>query len=572
MINNSTHPDYQYNTPSWSKYRFIKDGGDAFVDEYLTKYSTREDDPSFNARREMSPVPGFSSAAIIDIKNSIFQRMVDTTRLGGTKLFRQTMSGELGGVDLHGADMNYFIGNKILLELLFMGKVGVYVDMPNIDPNGTLQQTKDKHPYYYTYNTEDIRNWRFSAHGDPNEFDMLLLRERVLTYDDFDLPQKDYARYRLLTQEDGGVTVKFFDSEGKQVSSDGFPTNEAIFLDIPKIPFVLFELNESLLTNIANHQIALLNLESSDVAYSLLSNFPHYVEQQSKMQSPHLKSVEDSGGTESNAREADIGSMVGRSYAQGLNAPAFIHPSAEPLKASILKQTQLKDDIRQLVQLALSALQPKFASARSKEFDEHGLESGLSFIGLVLENGEQQLAEIYNDYEQKNEIAKISYPRRYSLKSDLQRIEESERLQALMLTVPTLTGQKIVSKLIVQKLFEDKMTQEELEELFTEIKDADYVTTDPETIHSDLEKGLVSTLTASKARGYDAEKEIEQAKLDHAERIARIQDAQQSNGVQEAQQSRGVQDLDGETNSGVIEKEDSQNVDVQENSSKATRT
>ncbi len=561
MINTSVHPDYQYNMPSWTKFRFIEEGGDAFINEYLVKYSEREDDTRFNARRDMTPIPGFAAAAIIDIKNSIFQRMTDTSRSSGSKLFQQTMAGELGGVDLKGADMNYFIGSQILLELLFLGKVGVYVDMPNVDLNATLKESKKQHPYYYAYVAEDIRNWRFSVSGDTTEFDMLLLRERVLTYDDYNLPAKDYARYRLLTKEEGGVAVRFYDAQGEQVDTDGKTATEPIFLDIPKIPFALFELNQSLLTNIANHQIALLNLESSDVAYALLANFPRYVEQQNKMVSPHLKSEEDSGGTESNARQADIGGTTGRSYAHGLNPPQFIHPSSEPLKASIDKQTQLKDDIRQLVQLALSALQPKFASARSKEFDQQGLEAGLSYIGLVLEHGEQQLASIYSSYEQENNEAKISYPLRYSLKSDIQRIDEAERLQTLMLTVPTRKGQKVTSKLIVRKLFDDKLTQSELEELLNEIEQAAYVTTDPEIIHSDLEKGLVSTKTASTARGYEAEKEVKQAKIDHAERIARIQSAQ----------ARGLPDLDSETNSGVIEKENSQNADIQENSSKATR-
>ncbi len=562
MINTSVHPDYQYNIPSWSKYRFIADGGDAFINEYLSKYSDREDDKRFNARRDMTPVPGFAAAAIIDIKNSIFQRMADTTRSNGSNLFQRTMVGELGGVDLKGADMNYFVGSQILLELLFLGKVGVYVDMPNVNPDATLKESKEQHPYYYAYTAENIRNWRFSAFGDTTEFDMLLLQERVLTYDDYNLPAKDTARYRLLTKEDGGVAVRFYKGSGEQVDTDGNLVTEPVFLDIPKIPFVLFELNQSLLTDIANHQIALLNLESSDVAYSLLANYPHYVEQQSKMISPHLKSEEDSGGTESNARQVDFGSLVGRSYPQGLNAPSFIHPSSEPLRASIDKQTQLKDDIRQLVQLALSALQPKFASARSKEFDQQGLEAGLSYIGLVLEHGEQQLATLYSNYESEDVAAKISYPLRYSLKSDLQRIEEAERLQAVMSTIPTRSGQKIVSKLIVQKLLDSKLTQNDLEKLLKEVDVAEYVTTDAETIHADHEKGLVSTETASTARGYDAEKEVPQAKLDHAERIARIKNAQQS---------RGLQDFDSETNSGVVEKAISQEVDTQENASKATR-
>jgi hypothetical protein len=54
---------------------------------------------------------------------------------------------------------------------------------------------------------------------------------------------------------------------------------------------------------------------------------------------------------------------------------------------------------------------------------------------------------------------------------------------------------------------------------------AKYISSDPEAITKDLQNGLVSDATASLARGYDAS-EVEQAKKDHAERIARIQAAQ----------------------------------------------
>ena len=472
------------------------------------------------------------------------------------------MDGLMGGIDLKGANMGYFIGNEILLELLFMGKVGVYVDMPLMPEASTLQQTKNLHPYYYTYTTENIRNWRISTTDTDTDFDMLLLRERILTYDDFDLPEKDIVRFRLLTREDNEIKVRFYNDDNQQIDINGEETDEAINLGIKRIPFVVFELNQSLLQNIANHQIALLNLESSDIAYSLLSNFPHYIEHQSMMDSVHLKTPED--GTETNYREAGVGNTVGRSYV-GTIPPAFIHPSSEPLLASMEKQARLKDDIRQLVQLALSAIQPKFASARSKEFDQHGLESGLSFIGLVLEHGERQLASLFAEYEKSNEVATISYPTRYALKSDEQRMEEAKKLHDLMLKIPTKQGQKSISKLIVQTLFDSKLPQDQLEKMFKEIDDAEYITTDPETIHSDFEKGLVSAETASKARGYK-EGEVEKAKIDHADRIARIQIAQSA-----GEASRGIPDLDSETDSGKQEKEESQNADAQENSSKAVR-
>ncbi len=522
LITTSTHPDYLFSQNDWEKFRYIMDGGDEFIEQYLEKYSSREDAADFIIRKRITPNPSFASGSITDIKNAIFQRMSDIERTGGTQQFQEVYAGKLGGVDLLGATTNYFIGNKVLPELLNMGKVGVYVDMPIIDTPTTLANTHKKHPYYYVYKAEDIRNWRLAQVGEYVEFEMLLLQERALTYDPtFSLPNSEYTRYRLLTKENDTIKVRFFDVDNKQININGDLVDETYELDINKIPFILFELNQSLLKNIANHQIALLNLESSDIGYALKANFPFYIEKENSVQSAHLKSEETESG---DPREIEVGGTTGRSYSTD-QPPSFIHPSSEPLKASIEKQKNLKDDIRTLINLALSAVQPKYASAESKAHDEHGLESGLSFIGLILEHGERQLAELFAAYEDTKDVATINYPTRYALKSDQARIDEAKALNDMVDKIPSKTGQKAIIKLMVKKLLDAKISQEELAKVLEEIDTAKYINADPVAINSDIEKGLVSTETASDARGY-SEGEVEKAKDDHAERIKRIQDAQ----------------------------------------------
>ncbi len=566
-INASVHPEYTYNSADWEKFQYVWDGGERFREQYLRSYSSREHPPDFVTRKEISPIPCFATAAVTDIKNSIFQRMGEITRVGGSESFQDVMSGQQGGVNLHGANINYFIGEHVLPELLFMGKVGVFVDMPVINGVTTLDQTKNKHPYYYKYGVADIRNWRYAKHDEYFVYDMLLLRERVLTYDDiYHLPVKDTTRFRLLTREDGVVLVRFFDEAGTQVDLDGEPTAKPLELDIKHIPFHVFELRQSLLQNIADHQIALLNLESSDVSYALLSNYAFYIEQTSPMQSPHLKQ-EKSEFSSKDDLEIEVGGSTGRSYGKGLNPPSFINPSTDPLNASMLKQEHLKADIRTLVQLSLSNLQPKFASAEAKQFDEHGLESGLSNIGLILEHGERQLTMFWNEYERKNDIATINYPERYALKSDMERLVEAEKLYEMMLRTPSTTAQKSISKLIAGKLLDAKISRDDLVAVYAEIDAAAYVTTEPAIIHADLEKGLVGEMTASKARGYKAEVEVPQAKHDHAERTRRIMVAQSSIDGD----ARGVEDLSIDDNSAQDEKRQSQNPDIQGDNKKPVR-
>lgn len=568
IIPESVHPSYLNLWIDWEKFRYIMEGGDDFIEKYLIKFSSREDDTDFANRKLITPIPGFASAALIDVKNAIFQRMDDISREGGSDLFDTVMAGGRGGVDQQESTMNHFIGKKVLPELLFMGKVGIYVDMPVLPELQTKFDANQVHPYYYTYRAEQIRNWIFEYPREGVEFEKLLLEENIIAYDNFGLPKEEKKRYRLLSKEDGVVLVRFYDSDNKQVNLDGEFTDTPIELKINHIPFVLLELDRSMLQDIANHQIALLNMESSDVNYSLKANFPFYTEQYSgKFGSSYLQGNEDSEDHRQGS-EVEVGGVQGRRYGKDLDRPGFINPSPEPLEASMEKQKNLKDDIRALVNLALSAIRPKFASAESKVMDERGLEAGLSFLGLVLEQGERQLAKLFSEYEGDGKIATINYPERYNLKTDKQRLDEADALGGQMAIVPSQTYQKAIAKEITAILLDAKVSNDDLKKILDEIEVADFISSDAGDIHADIEKGLVSLETASKARGYDPD-EVTKAAKDHAERIARIKEAQ---GNDNDAGARGIDDeSDNPSSNAKAEKDSSQNPDIQDRGQKPVR-
>ena len=64
-------------------------------------------------------------------------------------------------------------------------------------------------------------------------------------------------------------------------------------------------------------------------------------------------------------------------------------------------QAKLEDDIRKLIHLAVANTANR-ATAESKSFDNQGLEAGLSYIGLVLEAAERQIAEYWAAYEERD--------------------------------------------------------------------------------------------------------------------------------------------------------------------------
>lgn len=541
------HPTWLCNAENWRKWRITYRGGDDFIEEYVKKFSNLEDNTDFRNRKLVTPSASFAKSVVNEIKNSIFQRMSDIQRKGGPDSYKMAVEGQNFGVDLHGTSMNTFMGREVLPELLTMAKVGIWVDMPPVT-GPTFVDSTGKSPYLYVYKAEEILSWAYRRDR-IEEFQSVLLIDYIDQCDEeTGLPHGTWKRHRLAwIGEDGRCHVMAFNEEGNQIDLEGNPSNEDYIIDLPYIPFLTLELTDSLLTDVSNHQIALVNMESADMVYTLKSNYPIYTEQVDDRDfSQYLKGPANvSGqGTQAEAtagpdqRETKVGNSVGRRYRSGLERPGFINPSSEPVRVSMEKQKAVKDDLRQLVHLALSNIKPKMASAESKAIDERGLESGLSYIGLELERGERQIAKIWSDYEKSNDPAVVKYPQKWSLQTEDDRRKDAEHLEELRDVVPSTKFQKEVSKQIVAKMMGDKIGVEVLEEINKEIDSAETITADPEIIFKGIETGTLDKKRAAKILGWP-EQAVEDAAKEHAERLAAIAKAQ---SVNRAPGARGMPD------------------------------
>lgn len=581
-ISSTRHPDYFYNLPNWNTWRWIWEGGEGFTRQYLQKYTERESTVDFERRRDITPVPGFAKAALVDIKNAVFHRMGDIIRRGGSNSYQAAVAGQRGGVDRRGASMNHFIGTQVLPELLAMGKVGVFVD--NIAPPGpTMADAANASPYLYMYRVEDILSWKCSLPEDDSDYEAVLLRDWCIDYDtswgQISLPKGQFERFRLVWKDaDGFVWYQFFDNAGQPIYPDGTPGEDPKRLNLTRIPFVLFDIGESLLKDIATHQIALLNLVSSDVAYALKSNFPFYTEQvDSRAMGSHLKSdiMEDgtstSGGQEGNTPEIRVGAHDGRTYDIKAERPGFIHPSSEPLKASMELQRKLEDDIRKLVNLAVVSLGNSRASAEARNIDNQGLEAGLAFIGLVLEGAERKIADHWSAYEgnDRRDTVVVKYPEQYSLKSQKDRIEEADKLTDLMFSIPGMTIKKELAKDAVVALLGGRIPVDKLAQINAEIDKAKYSTSNPDVIRLAKEQMLASDITLSDALGFDGVTEIPKAQADHEARIERIQKAQKPEGGDPA--ARGNPEMSANPQAGKEEREEVNDTDDSDTTKKPVR-
>jgi hypothetical protein len=545
-------PNYYRDSAFWDLWRATYNGGDDYTNTYLQKFTARESEYDFNLRRNITPIPAFAKAAVNDIRNSIFQRMRDVLRRDGSLTYHTATEGKNGGVDLRGSTMSSFMGYDVLTELLVMGRVGVYVDMPMIQAY-TLADVGNIRPYVYLYSVEDILSWTYSRPDQTSEFQAILLRDHCVDYGDLsefsdqlpvDLPQGSYDRYRFvfMCPIDGKAKVQFFNSNGVPITPDNveLAVVDPIQLDLDKIPFTMLDIGDSVLKDVCKHQIALLNLGSSDIAYALKANVPIYTEQSDlRAVGDHLKhamttdGTATTGGQPSAPVERQVGSTVGIKYDLRAERPGFIYPSSEPLLASIKLQEKLEDDIRKLVNLAVANKVGRSISAEAKDMDNQGLEAGLSFIGMILENSERQISEHWASYEEKNtsrrKIPVIKYPDRYSLKTDITRLDEAKKLNELMYSVPGQTIKRELAKCIVVSLLAGKVSVDTMEKINKEIETSPYTTSDPDVILKAKEAGSVSDETASLALGFNKD-ESDKAKEDQIQRLERIAIAQSKGG------------------------------------------
>ena len=563
VVHEKQHPFYSENIEDWQKYRYVLNGGRAFVQKYLQKYSEREGDTAFGSRKTLTYCPAHAESSLIDIRNTIYQRMNDIVRITDINSLNLAIDGRLNGVDNAGNTMNSFIGRTVLTELLFMSRVGIFIDR---SPEYALARKKEdklkNHPYMYIVRTEDIVSWKYSNDGVLQS--VLIYYEEDVVDDDTGLVTGTEPRYKLLRLTDSGVEVKLYKNSLSNLT-------ETVKLNLSRIPFTIVETSRPLLKNVADYQIALLNMESSDVNYSIKSNFTFYTEQfdpraerflqgavasQDESLAANERPINDTTATDPTVK---AGHSVGRRYPIGAERPGFINPSPEPLQISMAKEKQIKEDIRKLINLNVSQLEFRRASAESKKVDAQGSENGFVCIGMELEYTEREAAAIWAEYEgKKNSSIVIKYPSGYDTKSDAVRIDEAKEYTDMCEKNPSSTFKREMMKRAAQSMLSNKVDIEKMAKIEKEIDSVPPVISTPKQIQDDHKEGFVSTKTASVLRGYP-EGESVIAKEDQAERAARIVMAQKA----AAAATKGTPDSDPNAppDSGVAQRQRVSDVD-----------
>lgn len=557
------HPFYLRCFDDWILWRLAYLSGRTFIETYTRMYSIRENPLNFAERKEFTYCPAYAKTLIEDIRAMIISQFSSIRREPGTSSFDKMLTGQDGGVDLWGSSMDYFMADKVLTELLVMGRVGVFVDMPTIEEAGTIYGQSQYRPYLYTVPVENIRNWKHIYTPKGYKLQKLVINVGVEQYNDTAFPTSVEVVEKTFEVTPKGVTCHTYCGE---------ELRNKVTANLDEIPFVIFSLSQSLMTDIARYQVALLNMASSDVHAIIKNNFPIYTEQYDANSelagllrpANQQKDFDEEGSAGTAARaevasnEVALGATDGRRYPKGLERPQFISPSSEPLKISHAKQDQLKREMKELVRLTVTNLRPTDSVNSALETKRGTFSDGILTITKILQNGEQQIANLWSKFEHATPTI-VNYPSKFQELDDLQRQETAKNLFEKMESLPSLTYQKEIAKQAAQVLLQGTINSEKMDSILDEIEQAKGFCADSKVLVEIVKEGICSHELAAEIRCFPPE-DLKKAQAEHLDRVVAIAEAQgQNDPANKAPAARGVNDLDADPNSGKKEKDNAEN-------------
>jgi len=579
-LSSLSHPDFTADVDRWYEYRLTFEGGDEFMRQYLLDIP--DETPKQLALRKLNtPIPAVAKDAVKDVRRSITQRMEDVVRSGGSAHYQAAVAGEGTGVDREGQSMNLFVGTDVLTELLVMGRVGVFVD--NAPPQGPTMADGESRPYAYAYKVEDIVNWSMRRPEEEGTFSMVMLRDHKVDFTQafgLNFPTNATERFRLCwIGDDGFMRYKFLDKNLSQMPAEVVGSEQKIEDDgstvitaLREIPFIMPALDQSLLADTAGYQRALMNIASNEVMFAINANNPMLlIQKDTRADAQQWKKPPGGNGEPGGQRSRDAsvrtgirsGWVTGRFFGPDEVAPTWLSMPVDSLKGSSEYREKLADEIRQLINVAVqNQTGTRSESRETREISAQGLESGLHFIAMKLQNLETQIGKYMTMYEKGTKFPVITYPKRYNLLSDEQRIINAKAFIEVTNQLPGQPVKKEGAKKVIRDLFTGKVSSNKMTEMTSAVEKHPFIG-DFDNIMAMKEGALISDETAAGSQDLP-KKEVEQGRKDRAEQIKVTMEAQTPPGETpgaspDRPAARGAPELDADKSSGKTERaEDTQ--------------
>jgi hypothetical protein len=199
----TAHANYSLMAARWQRCRDAIEGEDAIRDggELYCPKPTGLSDPEFTAYLARASWYGASQRAVDAMTGLIFRKEPEATLDDSVQHLKDMTSAD-GQSLLEVAD-------HCVEEVLTVGRLGVLVDFPVVDPeaNTTVAEaeTSGVRPYLATYPTETIINWRWRTSNSRRILSLVVLQEEVSVVDGEDyFKEESTVQYRELGLDEAG--------------------------------------------------------------------------------------------------------------------------------------------------------------------------------------------------------------------------------------------------------------------------------------------------------------------------------------------------------------------------------
>ena len=435
-----THKDYQQNVSLWEYYiRSFNGGYDFMVGQYLNRYNL-ELDNEFNQRLANTPCDNHCKN-IVQIYSSFLFR-TKASRNFGNMAEEPTLERFLKDADLEGNNFNTVIKQAQNYASIY-GHCFMILDKPKLQTNTRAEELEqDIRPYLSIVTPENVLDWNFKRQMNGKYvLDYLKIREEV---------DRKGGTYIRVWYQDRVDTLYVEDQKTDPVLIDTADNQ------IGKIPAVILYnakshkrgIGQSDLVDISDLQRAIYNEYSEIEQLIRLTNHPSLVK---------TNSVNASAGA---------GAIIEMPDEMEPNLkPYLLQPSGQNLNAimdSIGKKVESINRIAHTGAVRNTKTQISSGIALQTEFEL--LNARLSEKADNLELAEEQIFEIYAEYQNTSFDGEINYPDTFNIRdyaSDLLFYQ-----QAKSINVPSPSLNKEIDKEIARAVVDD---DEKLTEIFDEI-------------------------------------------------------------------------------------------------------
>jgi hypothetical protein len=434
------HKDFEENVKNWEYYiRSYNGGYDYMIGQYLNRYNL-ELDNEFNQRLANTPCDNHCKN-IIQIYSSFLFR-VKASRDFGNMQDEASLESFLKDADLEGNSFTSVVKQAQNYASIY-GHCMMILDKPAIQTNTKAEELNQEiRPYLSIVTPENVFDWNFERQ--PNGkyvLNYLKIREEV---------DKSGGSYMRMWYPDRVDTI-YVEEQGTEPTLIDTAENQ-----IGKIPAVILYnskshkrgIGQSDLTDIADMQKAIYNEFSEIEQLIRLTNHPSLVK---------TNGVNASAGA---------GAVIEMPDEMEPNLkPYLLQPSGQNLTAIMDSITKKVDSINRIAHTgAVRTTRQQVSSGIALQTEFELLNARLSEKADNLQLAEEQIFNIYADYQNTTFDGEINYPDSFNIRdyaSDLVFYQ-----QAKSINVPSNTLNKEIDKEIARSVVDD---DEKLSQIFDEI-------------------------------------------------------------------------------------------------------